>query len=82
MHNLRTLAESTKRLSARAKGQRPEVDWKAIAGLRNVLVHDYLGLDLDEIWEIVTSDIPPLKLAIEALSAETGLSPAPAAKEL
>lgn len=81
LYNLRTLAESTKRLSEKAKGKRPEVDWKSIVGLRNVLVHDYLGLDLDEIWEIVTLDIPVLKAAVEALSAEAGLSPPPAAKE-
>ena len=43
MRNLQTMAESTQRLSEALKSARPEVDWKALAGFRNVLVHDYDG---------------------------------------
>lgn len=41
VRNLQTLAESTRRLSDTAKQKKPEVDWRAIAGFRNVVVHDY-----------------------------------------
>jgi uncharacterized protein with HEPN domain len=60
LRNLQTLAESTKRLSADLKKADSEVDWQAIKGLRNILIHDYLGVDLDVIWNIVERDIPAL----------------------
>jgi uncharacterized protein with HEPN domain len=77
LRNLQTLAESAQRLSAELKARRPDVDWRAISGFRNILVHDYLGVDLDDIWNIVTQDIPTLDLAIATLSAELGLPPGP-----
>jgi len=43
LRNLQTLAESTQRISDRLKASHPEVEWRVIAGFRNVLVHDYLG---------------------------------------
>jgi uncharacterized protein with HEPN domain len=67
IRNLQTLAESTRRLSETVKATRPEVDWRSIAAFRNVAVHDYLGLDLEQIWDIVEQDLPSLKRAIEAL---------------
>jgi uncharacterized protein with HEPN domain len=60
LRNLQTLAESTKRLSADLKKTNPYVDWQAIKGLRNILVHDYLGVDLDVIWNIIERDVPAL----------------------
>ena len=44
LRSLQTLAESTQRISEHLKTRHPEVDWQAIAGFRNVLVHDYLGI--------------------------------------
>jgi uncharacterized protein with HEPN domain len=69
LRNLQTMAESTQRLSPALKAQRPEVDWTALAGLRNVLVHAYLGIDLDQIQRAVERDMPGLKTACEALLA-------------
>lgn len=65
--NLLTLAESSQRLSEVAKRTQPEIDWRAIAGFRNVLVHDYLGLDLETIWLVITQDLPQLKTSLEKL---------------
>ena len=62
---LQVLAESTKRLSEEFKNSRPEVDWRAIAGLRNILVHEYLQVDLDEVWTIATRDLSQLRDAVE-----------------
>jgi uncharacterized protein with HEPN domain len=45
LRNLQTLAESTKLVSADLKKVNPDIDWRAITGLRNILVHDYLGVD-------------------------------------
>lgn len=77
LHNLQTLAESAQRLSATLKDKRADVDWRAIAGFRNVLVHDYLGVDLGEVWDIVTRDVPALKNAITEAGAELGLPAEP-----
>ena len=70
--NLQVLAESTRRLSDGLKARRSEVDWRAIAAFRNVIVHDYLGLDIPQVWTIVERDVPPLKQAIEAALRDAG----------
>ena len=67
LRNLQTLSESTKRLSDPLKNSHPEIQWKRITAFRNILVHDYLGIDLDRIWLIVQRDIPELKRAVAAL---------------
>jgi uncharacterized protein with HEPN domain len=72
LRNLQTLAESTQRLSELTKGRRPQIDWRAIAGFRNVLVHDYLGLNVARVWEIIDRDLPALKKAAEELLQELG----------
>jgi uncharacterized protein with HEPN domain len=70
LRNLQTLAESTQRISDSAKAKHPEVDWYKIAGFRNVLVHDYLGVDLYRAWLIVERELPRLKQTIEAMQRE------------
>jgi uncharacterized protein with HEPN domain len=69
LHNLQLIAESTKRLSEESKASHPEVDWRGIAGFRNFLVHDYMGVDLGVVWEIVVRDVRQLKTAITAMLA-------------
>jgi uncharacterized protein with HEPN domain len=69
VRNLQTLAESTRRLSSPLKLSQPDVDWRSIAGFRNVAVHDYLGIDTNQVWHIVEHDLPELKPKIEALLA-------------
>ena len=76
--NLQTLAESTQRLSDTTKQKKTEVDWRAIAGFRNVVVHDYLGVDLEQIWHIVEHDLPKLRAHIETVLMELGELPPPA----
>lgn len=67
IRNLQVLAESTQRLSTRAKESQPRIDWYKIAGFRNILVHDYLGLDLAKVWNIVQNDLPVLKKAVNEM---------------
>lgn len=64
LRNLQTMAESTQRLSDGAKARHPEVEWHRIAAFRNVLVHNYLGIDVERIWEITQRDVPQLKQTI------------------
>ena len=72
LRNLQTMSESTQRLSSEAKGLHPEVEWRKISAFRNVLTHDYLGVNLRLVWEIIQRDVPQLKRAAEALAQEHG----------
>ena len=67
LRNLQILSESTRRLSEKTKAKHPEIEWQRIAAFRNVLAHDYLGVDLDRIWEIIQRDVPKLKQAVAEL---------------
>ena len=70
LRNLHTLSESTQHLSNELKAQYPEIDWRTIAAFRNVVVHDYLGVDLDRIWDIVEDDLPTLRRKVDAILEE------------
>lgn len=68
IRNLQTLAESSQHLSDAAKDDEPSVPWKDMAGMRNILVHDYLGgVDIDTVWEVVDSRLPELEQALKRL---------------
>ena len=68
LRNLQVLCESAQRLSEECKGRHPEVDWRAMSGgFRNVLVHDYFGIDFGIVWSAVERDIPALEEAVTDL---------------
>nr|CAI64181.1 conserved hypothetical protein [uncultured archaeon] len=50
-----------KNISPEVKDRYPEIPWKRIAGMRDILVHDYLGLDLEITWNVAQVEIPELK---------------------
>ena len=70
IRNLQTLSESSQRLSDRIKERYTEVDCKGLSGFRNVLVHDYLGVDLEQIYRVVEKDVPGLKHACTSAMLE------------
>ena len=72
VRNLQILAESTQRVSDRAKTNYPVTEWQAISGFRNILVHDYLGLDLKLIWSVVENRLPVLKVEVEKMLEDAG----------
>ena len=72
VRNLQVLAESTQRISDKVKTNYPDTEWQAISGFRNILVHDYLGLDLRLIWSVVEKRLPPLRLEIEKMLEDAG----------
>jgi uncharacterized protein with HEPN domain len=67
LRNLQVIAESTQRISDSMKTTSPDIEWRQIAAFRNILVHDYLGIDLDAIWNVVVQDIPALRQAIQSM---------------
>lgn len=61
---LEIVGEATKRISDDFKKQHPDTAWRKITGMRDVLIHDYLGTDLEEVWRVITIDLPKYKDSI------------------
>ena len=61
VRNLEIIGEAARQLPEDFTQRNPQIEWRKIAGLRNRIVHDYFGLDLEIIWHIVRSDLPALK---------------------
>ena len=70
LRNLQTMAEATQRLSEDLRARHPGVDWRALSGFRNVLVNDYLGIDLEFVYQAIQEQMPGLKSAAEALLSD------------
>jgi len=75
IRNLQVLCESTQRIGEQHKQRHPEIHWTSIAGMRNVLVHDYFEVDFETVWLVVTRDLPPLEKAIRAILASLDQKP-------
>lgn len=67
VRNLQVLAESSQRLPNDWKEAQSHIPWRDISGFRNILVHDYLGLDVDLIWSVIEQDIDSLRDALEKM---------------
>lgn len=61
IRNLEIIGEATKGLSEDFKSKYPEIEWKKMAGMRDKLIHDYIGVDLWSVWEVVDNILPGLK---------------------
>ncbi len=61
------IGEATKNLPSDFKRKNPKIEWREIASMRNKLIHEYFGIDLDLVWFVVNNDIPKLKKQIENL---------------
>ena len=61
IRELEIIGEASKKLGNDFKKQYPDIPWKKIAGMRDKLIHDYFGVDLDAVWETVERDIPELR---------------------
>lgn len=65
--SLSQIGELSHRVSRRFKDKTPEIPWRSLYGLRNKIVHEYDGLALTLIWEIIFEDVPKLRRDLEAL---------------
>jgi len=70
LHQLLILGEAIKRLSDAFRSAHPEIPWRQAAGMRDKLIHDYDAVDLAEVWNTVTVDIPRLLRLIEPLAPQ------------
>jgi len=65
IRQLMIIGEAAKRLSDAFKKERPQVPWRQITGMRDKLVHDYLGVDLSAVWDTASVDLPALYKLLE-----------------
>lgn len=70
VRNLQVMSESSQRLPEQIKSTYPEIPWRQVSGFRNILVHDYLGLDLDVIWTVVEQELPGFETVLSRVASE------------
>ena len=64
VRNLEIIGEAVKNIPEDIKSEYPAIDWKKIAGLRDILVHAYFGIDIEIVWDVVKNKIPDLEQSI------------------
>jgi len=74
VHHIQIIGEAVRSISDQLKTMDPDYPWSQVVGMRHILVHDYFGIDLDEVWNVVEKDIPELDVRVrrhlEALGDE------------
>jgi uncharacterized protein with HEPN domain len=70
VRNLEIIGEAVRNIPENFKEKYPDVDWKAAAGMRDKLIHEYFGVSLAIVWETVKSDLPPFEKRLMEISKE------------
>ena len=70
IRNLEIIGEAARNLPVDLRKSHPEVPWRSITGMRNVLIHEYFGVDLDIVWKVVVQRLPILKSHVTVMLAK------------
>jgi uncharacterized protein with HEPN domain len=70
IRNLEVIGEAVKKLTPEQRARHPGVEWSRIAGLRDILIHDYFGVDMDIVWDVVKTKLPLLSARVRQMLAE------------
>jgi uncharacterized protein with HEPN domain len=71
IRKLQVIGQAVKNLSEHSKSRQPHIPWKQIAGLRDKVIHDYFGVNLEIVWAVVEKDLPQLRRGIDDLLSES-----------
>lgn len=71
-HLVQSVGEAAAHVSASTRESHPEVAWKRITGIRHRIVHDYMHVDYDVLWEVATRDLPRLIAQLEGIVPDAG----------
>jgi uncharacterized protein with HEPN domain len=69
IRSLEVLGEATKRIPTSFRRKHPDLPWSKMAGMRDVLIHDYMGVDLKTVWKVAQERLPDLKLLREKIKS-------------
>ena len=72
VRSLEIIGEATKKIPASVRSKYPEIEWRLMAGMRDRLIHDYMGVDYDIVWNVVVQKIPALRSQVEMILEEEG----------
>ncbi|MEN4005760.1 MAG: DUF86 domain-containing protein [Methanobacteriaceae archaeon] len=67
IRNLEIIGEASKNIPENVRGKYPDIPWKRMIGLRNIVIHEYFGVDLTIIWKIITKNLPETRSEIESM---------------
>ena len=68
--SLEVMGDAVKKIPSEIRNNYPDIPWKYIAGMRDKLIHEYHGVDLEILWEVIEKEIPPLKPKFEKILEE------------
>jgi len=77
IHHLQVIGEAARGVSQSLKDRHPDVPWPEIVALRNILVHEYFGLNMHQVWTMTQRDLPVLEQHVENARAEIAIDPPP-----
>jgi uncharacterized protein with HEPN domain len=72
VRNLEVIGEAARQIPSEVRERYPEVPWRRVIGLRNVVVHEYFAVDVEIVWTVVRQSLPELKEALRRMMAELG----------
>ena len=69
LYNIQVIGEAAVRLPENIKDDNPQIPWPLIKGMRNRLIHEYFGTDLNVVWNVIKNELPTLKTELEKIQS-------------
>lgn len=72
VRSIEIIGEATKKIPKILRDKYPNIPWKKMAGMRDKMIHEYFGIDIEIFWKVTKDEIPPLKLFIQSMLSDLG----------